>query len=39
MFKKNRKKNLAVLFASIICISAICFLNVSAMEDNTKLTI
>lgn len=33
MFKKNKKKNLAVLIASIMCMSAIGFSNVSAMDN------
>ena len=37
MFKKNKKKNLTVLVASIICMSAISFASVSAMEGNRKI--
>lgn len=37
MFKKNKKKNLTVLVASIICMSAISFASVSAMEGNGKI--
>ena len=33
MFKKNKKKNLAILIASIMCMSAIGFSNVSAMNN------
>ncbi len=37
MFKKNKKKNLTVLVASIMCMSAISFAGVSAMEGNGKI--
>lgn len=36
MFKKNKKRNLAILIASIICVSTIGFTSVGAMESNSN---
>ena len=37
MFKKNKKKNLAILIASIMCMSAIGFSSVNAMKENNQI--
>ncbi len=37
MFKKNKKGNLAILVSSILCMSAIGFSSVSAMQSNNTV--